>query len=357
MRVLTPRAGPALPPLPRRRTCARRAARSCRSSSCRPTASRSRRTSPASSSRCASSAGGERLLRSYSLSRSPRADGYRISVKREPGGVVSEHLHTRARRSATRSSSARPPARFVLGERASGRVVLVSAGIGVTPVLAMLDALAERAQRARGVVDPRRAQRRRARVPRRGARPRRAPRATGAATSATAGPNARDRPRPRLRRRRPPDRRRDPRARRAARRRVPPLRPDALRRRPDRRPARARRRARAHRQRELRRRRRAAPAIPRAAAGADARDGPAVAFSRSGVTTAWDSSFASLLDLAEANAVPAALGLPHRRLPRLPRRRARRAPSATTPSRSQPPAAGSALLCCAVPDGDVVLDA
>ena len=83
-----------------------------------------------------------RLLRSYSLSSSPGARGYRISVKREPGGVVSEHLHTAVAVGDTLELSA-PNGRFVLGAPSVRPLVLVSAGIGVTPVLAMLGALAD----------------------------------------------------------------------------------------------------------------------------------------------------------------------------------------------------------------------
>jgi len=74
------------------------------------------------------------------------------------------------------------------------------------------------------------------------------------------------------------------------------------------------------------------------------------------VTTAWDSSFACLLDLAEASAVPASSGC------RVGACRGCRIDVVSgrvrhEPEPLQPPAAGSALLCCAVPDGDVVLDA
>ena len=40
---------------------------------------------------------GQPLLRSYSLSGSPGADTYRISVKREPHGAGSRFIHTRVR--------------------------------------------------------------------------------------------------------------------------------------------------------------------------------------------------------------------------------------------------------------------
>jgi ferredoxin-NADP reductase len=79
-------------------------------------------------------------VRSYSLSDAGAADTYRISVKREPRGLVSAHLHT-AMQVGSIIEAAAPRGEFVLSE-AIGPVVLVSAGIGVTPVLAMLHHLA-----------------------------------------------------------------------------------------------------------------------------------------------------------------------------------------------------------------------
>ena len=79
-------------------------------------------------------------VRSYSLS-SPAAGGtYRISVKREPHGAVSSYLNRALRPGATLEAAA-PRGDFVLGG-GTGPVLLVSAGIGITPVLAMLHELA-----------------------------------------------------------------------------------------------------------------------------------------------------------------------------------------------------------------------
>jgi ferredoxin-NADP reductase/MOSC domain-containing protein YiiM len=77
-------------------------------------------------------------IRSYSLSSPPGADTYRISVKRE--GVVSAYLHTRLRPGAELQTAA-PRGDFVL-VAGTEPVVLISAGVGVTPVLAMLHQLA-----------------------------------------------------------------------------------------------------------------------------------------------------------------------------------------------------------------------
>ena len=80
------------------------------------------------------------LLRSYSLSGAPSEDRYRISVKREPHGAAGAYIDTRVQAGDILDVSA-PRGSFTLrqGERP---VVLVSAGIGATPVLAMLHALA-----------------------------------------------------------------------------------------------------------------------------------------------------------------------------------------------------------------------
>lgn len=80
------------------------------------------------------------LVRSYSLSSAPGADAYRISVKREPHGAASTYLHTRLRQGAVLEATS-PRGDFVLTE-GTAPVLLISAGIGTTPVLAMLYALA-----------------------------------------------------------------------------------------------------------------------------------------------------------------------------------------------------------------------
>ncbi len=89
------------------------------------------------------------IFRSYSLSGAPSGRSYRITVKVEPNGVAGRWLrdHVHAGDSLEVSS---PRGSFILqaGERP---LVLLSAGIGATPVLAMLHALAS-AQSARQVL-------------------------------------------------------------------------------------------------------------------------------------------------------------------------------------------------------------
>jgi ferredoxin-NADP reductase/MOSC domain-containing protein YiiM len=83
---------------------------------------------------------GQTLFRSYSLSGPVSTERYRISVKIEPHGVAGTFLREHVRVGDVLDVST-PRGSFILqaGERP---VVLLSAGIGATPVLAMLHALA-----------------------------------------------------------------------------------------------------------------------------------------------------------------------------------------------------------------------
>ncbi|GAB9477208.1 Nitric oxide dioxygenase [Globisporangium polare] len=88
------------------------------------------------------------LLRNYSLSSAPSTDFYRISVKKEdrgdgsPKGVVSCHLHD-----AIEEGSAvlvgPPCGDFVLKESNGKPLVFLSGGVGVTPLLSMLESLVD----------------------------------------------------------------------------------------------------------------------------------------------------------------------------------------------------------------------
>ena len=85
-------------------------------------------------------AGNPTLFRSYSLSGPLSTQHYRISVKIEPNGVAGKYLREHLC-VGDRLDVSSPRGSFVLqsGERP---IILLSAGIGVTPVLAMLHALA-----------------------------------------------------------------------------------------------------------------------------------------------------------------------------------------------------------------------
>lgn len=82
---------------------------------------------------------GPPLFRSYSLSGPISTDRYRISVKLEPNGVAGTYLREEVKVGDTLDVSS-PRGSFVL-QAGDGPVVLLSAGIGATPVLAMLHGL------------------------------------------------------------------------------------------------------------------------------------------------------------------------------------------------------------------------
>ena len=83
---------------------------------------------------------GPPVIRSYSMSSLAGEDGYRISVRRVRGGAGSSYLYEHVHKGDIVAVAA-PRGSFVL--RAGQRpVVLLSAGVGATPVLAMLQALA-----------------------------------------------------------------------------------------------------------------------------------------------------------------------------------------------------------------------
>ena len=80
-------------------------------------------------------------IRQYSLTRKPDGKGYRIAVKREQGGQVSNWLHDEARVGDV-VQLASPAGDFFLDVAPQAPVTLISAGVGQTPMLAMLDTLA-----------------------------------------------------------------------------------------------------------------------------------------------------------------------------------------------------------------------
>lgn len=81
------------------------------------------------------------IRRTYSLSGAPGNDRYRISVKREPLGVASRQLHDRVKIGAF--VNGRKPAGDFLLPCGQCPIVLVSAGVGLTPMVSMLHALAD----------------------------------------------------------------------------------------------------------------------------------------------------------------------------------------------------------------------
>ncbi|MDJ0388352.1 NO-inducible flavohemoprotein [Roseomonas sp. E05] len=81
------------------------------------------------------------LKRNYSISSAPGDAQYRITVKREPMGLASNWLHD-AVQPGTRLKVAAPAGEFVLPERPERPLVLLSGGVGQTPLMSMLETLA-----------------------------------------------------------------------------------------------------------------------------------------------------------------------------------------------------------------------
>lgn len=88
---------------------------------------------------------GQPLRRCYSLSDEPGQPHYRISVKREAGGVASNYLHDHVDVGAELELLA-PCGEFVLRD-APRPLVLVTGGVGITPAMAMLKTAAASGRR------------------------------------------------------------------------------------------------------------------------------------------------------------------------------------------------------------------
>ena len=293
-----------------------------------------------------------RVVRSYSVSRAGRRGALRISVKREPLGVMSRHLHAALDGGAT-VELAGPSGAFALGAEPCRPVALISAGVGVTPVLAMLHRLAESGSRrevfwVHGARDGREHAFRgevRALLDRlplatshvRYSRPRpgdvlgedhdAAGRVTAAAVLDLGVPLDAE-----FRLCGPPGFVADV--------------TDGL-------------RAAGVDDEAIASESFGGPAPVRTApvpAAPIASDGPSVVFARSSVSTTWAGAQGSLLELAEAHAVPTTpgcrIGACHGCATRVLDGEVHHDPEPL-----EPPPAGSVLLCCARPQGDVVLDA
>jgi nitric oxide dioxygenase len=81
---------------------------------------------------------GDEVRRNYSISSASNGQTYRITVKREPNGVVSNHLHDHV--NVGSSLMVMPPAgEFTLKNASETKpLVFLTAGVGITPAMAML---------------------------------------------------------------------------------------------------------------------------------------------------------------------------------------------------------------------------
>lgn len=81
---------------------------------------------------------GEEYRRNYSISSAPDGASYRITVKREPGGRISNWLHDDVEVGAEFDVAA-PAGEFFLDPTNKHEVVLLSGGVGLTPMISMLE--------------------------------------------------------------------------------------------------------------------------------------------------------------------------------------------------------------------------
>lgn len=88
------------------------------------------------------------IKRNYSISSAPNGETYRISVKREPHGLATGWLHDEAG-PGTVLKVAAPAGEFFLAETTERPIVLLSGGVGLTPMVAMLEALVAQGSEAR----------------------------------------------------------------------------------------------------------------------------------------------------------------------------------------------------------------
>lgn len=82
------------------------------------------------------------VKRNYSISNGPNGSYYRISVKQEPMGLASGWLHQEVK-SGTILRVAPPAGEFYLADHPERPIVLLSGGVGLTPLVSMIEALVD----------------------------------------------------------------------------------------------------------------------------------------------------------------------------------------------------------------------
>lgn len=86
--------------------------------------------------------GGKEQIRNYTLSDSPGKDYYRITIKREEHGIVSKYFHDELNE-GDKIEVSKPAGNFHLIPGSSNPVVFLSGGVGITPMLSMLEFITE----------------------------------------------------------------------------------------------------------------------------------------------------------------------------------------------------------------------
>lgn len=87
------------------------------------------------------SKGDEKIIRTYTVSFTPDDDFYRISIKREPDGLVSKHLHDTLKVGDTLQAK-HPTGDFYIDPKEQRPAVLLAGGVGITPMLSMAETVA-----------------------------------------------------------------------------------------------------------------------------------------------------------------------------------------------------------------------
>jgi uncharacterized protein len=90
----------------------------------------------------------ETIKRTYTISNAPNGEYYRLSIKREPPakpglppGLSSNYFHDQVKPGSTIRALS-PRGQFTLAESSTRPVVLISGGVGITPMISMLEQLA-----------------------------------------------------------------------------------------------------------------------------------------------------------------------------------------------------------------------
>src|SRR5271157_3834484 len=88
--------------------------------------------------------GGKPVTRSYTIASTPSRPGYcEVTIKREELGLVSRHMHDTVKEGDLLTIAA-PGGKFTFTGAEADRIVLLAAGVGITPLMAILRHLTDR---------------------------------------------------------------------------------------------------------------------------------------------------------------------------------------------------------------------